>query len=958
MVLNEVPGESAHETVCNTFRNCSPTVESYSLTILIKLLKLNDPSPDKRYELSLQCGGECVSDFGTLAELNGKKIGNVVGLMANKDQFLRFLNDGSVKVRIKHNNASVCEGLLKLKDTKIMRFDPSFDGGDLIEEEFPVLDGATEMGMVSMVLRAERNTLSGQSPYTEGFSEEGFAKSDVLFEINKDRKGSDADNAIRPELLVCPTCNVFRVSEEISCEYELCDGILKKKAISVTEKMIEDIKEKVKHVRLDETIGHRESCSQSGSYQSQNICKVCHGKTITGASCPVQEDFRSDLQEQAPRTLCTDSLFKPNTTPHSPKMFNRCCERCKACLDWLPLVSCCPKCGLKPEPPKIASKPSQRPFYDSSTDAKPSANTTSPSLKGSDTMIASSQSCPICQIRQNRCVDCAKQIHNMRNQSSVTSSSTPLCLKMKSLNLPRSERPVTRRPPLTARRSSVANQQPVELEQSSQSKRTEQLRNAYMGNETRDSKVCPPSTANSKGRLSSAKIRQNHNAFLRKVKRQNRNLYSYRFGKRHPGMVMGHRNCMKQKPLVPAHMGWQWDICPPGIDKRRPGWRPGAVRKPIMQLMQHFLKCYPLDNVPVSTKKSVTFRGTDQGQDGEHQARGQKPTLHITKKHGEYQITMNPLKDSETLQTTDDPYLPCKPIKFKLAKDPQRTKLYMLRDALKRKGLPLCGCKDLASCEHCTDREKRLLVEEVRRTAKVLGLAAQTTVADVPSGSESELDVEFTPPSAILRPDMRRPDVVVAETQYNVQDFQLKPMPAETSSKGSKGKGPGRGGALAHGKGDAGSSKTVAAKGAAGKKPTGGAPDANVRISVSKGKGQAGKAKGNEAAGKGGKNTPGSSQRPSQGQQGRPGQGGAAIGEGASGGTNQRSTKGQNTGNSNSTKVNVQQRSALSRGTAAGLGTGLVCRQVAGGPQPPPMPTICCPVFTYDCCSYPTQCLP
>uniref|UniRef100_A0A182ISM6 DUF4776 domain-containing protein n=1 Tax=Anopheles atroparvus TaxID=41427 RepID=A0A182ISM6_ANOAO len=344
-------------------------------------------------------------------------------------------------------------------------------------------------------------------------------------------------------------------------------------------------------------------------------------------------------------------------------------------------------------------------------------------------------------------------------------------------------------------------------------KRSEQLRQTYG---TRQNSKAGLQPSSGKSRLTGAQIRKNHNIFIRKVKQQNRNLYSYRFGRRHSGMVVGHKACMKQEQLVPAHMGWRWNTCTAGIGKRRPGWRPGAVRKPIEQLMQHFLKCYPTDNVPVTGKRVVKF----EPPSADRPLAGQKPTLHITKQHGEYSITMNPLKDSETLKTTKDAYLPCKPIKFRLSKDPRLTKLFMLRDELKAKGLTLCGCRELERCEHRSEREKRLLVDELRRTAKRFGLPLDTSVADLPSRSESELDVEFTPPSAIIRPGERRPDVVFAETQYCAEDFQIKP-PAVEKRQGPKkatssamprdmpaslaGKVPASrtlGGASGHGKGD------------------------------------------------------------------------------------------------------------------------------------------------------------
>uniref|UniRef100_A0A182QWD6 DUF4776 domain-containing protein n=1 Tax=Anopheles farauti TaxID=69004 RepID=A0A182QWD6_9DIPT len=829
MVLNIEPNETIGETVVTTrHERRSSCTESFSLTILIKFLKLNDRSDDEHFRLSLHCGGESVSASGTLDSLNKTKLGNVVGLLANGENFMRFLRESTVEVRLSSTNSIVYKGELRLSDTKVMKFDPSREGGTMEEENFPIYDGHNVAGMVSMVLRAERNVPSGDPLDTV----------DIMYRIN-DHKQMPADEQeaeLRP-LLICANCNMTRSPGNSCCEYEIVDGILHRNSKSSTERMIERIKEKVNQVKLDETLGERASGSTTGCESGGVFCNECGGLTITGTTCQAA-DARSSIQRAPSRAgqgcSIRDNSKSKNGRQLAVKLANRCCERCQACLDWLPDICCCPKCGYKPEKTKTIKFPVP-PLLDDLRNPVPSPDRSTPTVHSSGTLLGSSRSCAMCHICQVQCIDCAHRVQQRAETSSSSAVSVAQLAKQMSYRSATRSRPVTRRPERASGEQVVQNGNvSAPLQRPMTSKRSEQMTNVYSAKEKRDAKESSTKKApTGKGKVSGREIRKSHNAFMRKIKRQNRpNLYSYRFGRRRSSISVGHRSCMKQDPLVPAHMGWRWDICPPGIEKPRPGWCPGAVRQPIKQLMQHFLQCYPMDNLPVSCRKADAF-GNGVTMQGDGVQANQKPTLHITKMHGEYTITMNPLKDTETLKFTDDPYLPGKPIKFKLAKDPVLTKLYAMRDTLKRKGLPLCGCKNLAACAHCTDREKRLLAEEIRRTSKALGLSATTTIADIPSDSESELDVEFTPPSAIMRPELRKRDVVVAETQYNVQDFQLKPVAEERATK-SKSKAPATRGERNPGRGDAAPIKTQteAKAGSAGAKA--GVSNPKVRLSGGK----------------------------------------------------------------------------------------------------------------------------
>ena len=286
-----------------------------------------------------------------------------------------------------------------------------------------------------------------------------------------------------------------------------------------------------------------------------------------------------------------------------------------------------------------------------------------------------------------------------------------------------------------------------------------------------------------------SEIKKQHKDALKKAKQQNCGRYSYKFGNRYPGLAVGHNECTDHRKLVPPHMGWQWDV------ENCKGWRPGAIRKPIQDLMQYFLASYPMDTIPV-TKKGANSNQPDQTAVTNTETT-EKSALQIQKKCGEYTITMNPLKDSHELKTAKDPFLSASPIKLKITKDSQESKSFQLRRMLKEKGFTMCRCKDPMKCSHRTDKEKRLLVAEMKKMVDQLKLPKNFTLKDIPENSGSEMNVEFTPPSLARKqgPRVKSPDKVIAETQYNPDDYKLKEVDLKKDGKDAKKTKPGLSGA-------------------------------------------------------------------------------------------------------------------------------------------------------------------
>lgn len=57
--------------------------------------------------------------------------------------------------------------------------------------------------------------------------------------------------------------------------------------------------------------------------------------------------------------------------------------------------------------------------------------------------------------------------------------------------------------------------------------------------------------------------------FIKEMKKRFKGKYSYKFGNRYPGVVLGHKTCKADGGAVPPYMGWLWNVEIPGINKVR-----------------------------------------------------------------------------------------------------------------------------------------------------------------------------------------------------------------------------------------------------------------------------------------------------------------------------------------------------------------------------------------------------
>lgn len=90
-------------------------------------------------------------------------------------------------------------------------------------------------------------------------------------------------------------------------------------------------------------------------------------------------------------------------------------------------------------------------------------------------------------------------------------------------------------------------------------------------------------------------IVKKHGDLVRITQLEGKGKFSYDFGEKYPGLIVGHEKCKdgENGGLVPKYMGWLWNIETVGIKNVRKGWCPGAIPEAVKDIMQSFLNPCP-----------------------------------------------------------------------------------------------------------------------------------------------------------------------------------------------------------------------------------------------------------------------------------------------------------------------------------------------------------------------------
>lgn len=186
-------------------------------------------------------------------------------------------------------------------------------------------------------------------------------------------------------------------------------------------------------------------------------------------------------------------------------------------------------------------------------------------------------------------------------------------------------------------------------------------------------------------------------------------------------------------------MGWLWNVEAAGLTRNnRCGWKPGAVRKSVAKIMAFH-----------------TFKAPKHTAECE----SDPPTLRVHKKDGEYTIIMNPLRDGE--KSNVDP----SPIVFKITKSDDAKARAKAREILKTRGVEMkCECGTVEECKCLNECQKAVFKLEMAKISNQLCIKPELTACDLRLSSDSEIDIEFTPPNATRQ--AKPVKVSYAETQY------------------------------------------------------------------------------------------------------------------------------------------------------------------------------------------------
>ncbi|XP_050551203.1 uncharacterized protein LOC118275702 isoform X2 [Spodoptera frugiperda] len=295
----------------------------------------------------------------------------------------------------------------------------------------------------------------------------------------------------------------------------------------------------------------------------------------------------------------------------------------------------------------------------------------------------------------------------------------------------------------------------------------------------------------------------------KKKKKNTSSKYNYNFGDLYPGVCIGHKHCLSQKPAlqVPPTMGWLWNAPNvPGMKSVRRGWSPGVIGKSVAKVMTFkFARGGPDKDKNKKKKKKGNRPGGTGGDVGggdsePEEALEPKPTLKVQRKGDVFTIQVSPLKDLTDILPNEDPYVDCDPMVFKIIKkrSPEEqakvearkmVKLKKQRDAEIRKALAE-AVEDICKCAYmdvyCNDMSAiDRVIDSCPAFKEPDCICKEESLSSL--SSNATWDIEYTPPFGCfdLAPRKRKTYIHV-ETQYIPADAGIvEPPPPKPRCKRS-----------------------------------------------------------------------------------------------------------------------------------------------------------------------------
>ncbi|KAI8424844.1 hypothetical protein MSG28_006769, partial [Choristoneura fumiferana] len=219
----------------------------------------------------------------------------------------------------------------------------------------------------------------------------------------------------------------------------------------------------------------------------------------------------------------------------------------------------------------------------------------------------------------------------------------------------------------------------------------------------------------------------------------------------------------------------------------RKGWQPGVINKSVAKLMT--FKCARGGpDKDKKKKKRKPGQAVGGGDSEPEEPLEPKPALKVQRKGDTFTIQVNPLKDLTEISPTEDPYVDCDPLIFKIIKkrSPEENakvearkmvKLKKERDAEIRRALAE-AVEDICKCAYmdvfCNDLSAIDRVIDSCPAFKEPGCICQEESLSSLS-SNATWDIEYTPPFGCFDLAPRKAkNFIHVETQYTAADAGIE----------------------------------------------------------------------------------------------------------------------------------------------------------------------------------------